>query len=110
MTRRELVQTDFLVFLNRRAPGEPGLVPYRKDVARHYMRQVLYGWPESLAAQYAAIERLLAADVFELRYTCVDWAVEQWDLIARGERGQVLCCCVVNDRKTGVWQMGTLYD
>ena len=40
----------------------------------------------------------------------VDWAVEQWDLIARGERGQVLCCCVVNDRKTGVWQMVTLYD
>ena len=27
-----------------------------------------------------------------------DWAVEQWDLIARDERGGVLCCCVVNDR------------
>ena len=40
----------------------------------------------------------------------VEWAVEQWDLIARDERGGVLCCCVVNDRKTGVWQMVTLYD
>jgi protein ImuB len=40
----------------------------------------------------------------------VAWAVEQWDLIARGERGGVLCCCVVNDRKSGVWQMVTLYD
>jgi protein ImuB len=40
----------------------------------------------------------------------VDWAVEQWDLIARDERGGVLCCCVVNDRKSGVWQMVTLYD
>jgi len=25
-------------------------------------------------------------------------------------RGGVLCCCVVNDRKTDVWQMVTLYD
>ncbi len=64
----------------------------------------------------------------------VEWAVEQWDLIARDERGGVLCCCVVNDRKAapggaagaqthisearcgapdsvaGVWQMVTLYD
>jgi protein ImuB len=40
----------------------------------------------------------------------VDWAVEQWDLIARDERGGVLCCCVVNDRKSGLWQMVTLYD
>jgi hypothetical protein len=31
-------------------------------------------------------------------------------LIARDERGGVLCCCVVNDRKSGVWQMVTLYD
>lgn len=38
------------------------------------------------------------------------WAVEQWDLIARDERGGVLCCCVVNDRKRGVWEMVTLYD
>jgi protein ImuB len=40
----------------------------------------------------------------------VEWVVEQWDLIARDERGGVLCCCVVNDRKTDVWQMVTLYD
>ncbi|MGD0649450.1 MAG: DNA polymerase Y family protein, partial [Acidobacteriaceae bacterium] len=40
----------------------------------------------------------------------VEWAVEQWDLIARDVKGQMLCCCVVNDRKTDVWQMVTLYD
>jgi protein ImuB len=40
----------------------------------------------------------------------VSWAVEQWDLIARDERRQMLCCCVVNDRKSDVWQMVTLYD
>ena len=58
-----------------------------------------------------------------------DWAVEQWDLIARDERGGVLCCCVVNDRTrvggqisiseargggrgsvVGVWEMVALYD
>lgn len=86
VTRRELAQADFLVFLNRRAPGEPGLAPYRKDVARQYMRQVLYGWPESLALQYAAIERLLVADVFELRYTCVNWAVERLATLVREGR------------------------
>ena len=32
--------------------GPPELVPYRKDVARYSMRQVLYGLPETLAAQY----------------------------------------------------------
>lgn len=46
----------------------------------------------------------------------VAWAVEQWDLIARvadgaaRDRGGMVCCCVVNDRKSGVWQMVTLYD
>jgi len=39
-----------------------------------------------------------------------DWTVEQWDLIARDERGGVLCCCVVNDRKSDAWKMVTLYD
>jgi protein ImuB len=38
------------------------------------------------------------------------WAVEQWDLIARDERGGVLCCCVVNDRQRDAWEMVTLYD
>jgi hypothetical protein len=70
-------QVDFIVFLNRRAQGDPHLRPYRKDVARQFMRQVLYGSPQSLAVQYEAIERLLSAEVFELRYSNLDWATDR---------------------------------
>jgi hypothetical protein len=76
-------QVDFLVFLNRRVPGPPELVSYRKDVARYFMRQVLFGSAESLAAQYAALERLLTAEVFELRYSDLDWAVSRLETLAR---------------------------
>jgi hypothetical protein len=79
-------QVDFLVFLNRRVPGPPQLVPYRKDVARYFMRQVLYGSAESLAAQYAALERLLTAEVFEMRYSDLDWAVSRLETLAREGR------------------------
>jgi hypothetical protein len=77
---------DFLVFLNRRVPGPPQLVPYRKDVARHFMRQVLFGSADSLAVQYAAIERVLKAEIFELRYSELDWAVERLEVLAREGR------------------------
>jgi len=77
VTRRESAHVDYVVFLNRNADGPPQLVPYRKDVARYYMHQVLYGWPESLAAQHAAIDRLLTVDVFEMRYRSMDWAVDR---------------------------------
>ncbi|MGD0857707.1 MAG: aldolase [Terracidiphilus sp.] len=82
----QTTRVDFLVFLNRRAPGPAELVTYRKDVARHSMRQVLYGSPESLAVQYAALERLLAAELFELRYSNLDWAVQRLETLARKGR------------------------
>ena len=77
LTCAPTAQVDFLVFLNRRGPGPPELVPYRKEVARYFMRQVLFGTAESLATQYAALERLLTAKVFELRYSDLDWAVRR---------------------------------
>jgi hypothetical protein len=50
------------------------------------MRQVLYGLPESLAAQYAALERLLTVEVFELRYRDLDWAVDRLEMLTREGR------------------------
>lgn len=82
----QTAHVDFLVFLNRRDQGPPMLAPYRKDVARHFMRQVLYGLPESLAAQYAALERLLTVEVFELRYRDLDWAVDRLEMLTREGR------------------------
>jgi hypothetical protein len=76
---------DFVVFLNRREPGCTDLRPYRKDVARYYMRQVLFGTSETRAKQYAEIERLLTAEVLELRYESLDWAVQRLErLVCEG--------------------------
>jgi hypothetical protein len=76
---------DFIVFLNRRSGDPQELVPYRKEVARHFMRQVLWGSAMTRAAQYAAIDNLLKTDVFELRYTNIDWATHRLrTLVERG--------------------------
>jgi hypothetical protein len=82
----QTTRVDFIVFLNRRTSSPPRLVPYRRDVARHFMRQALYGPPELLAVQYRAIERLLTADVFELRYTDLNWAVDRLRALVREGR------------------------
>ncbi len=84
--RADTVRADFIVFLKRRDGAQARLVPYRKDVARQFMRQALYGLTESLALQYAAIERLLAADVFELTYSSLDAAIDRLQRLVR--RGQ----------------------
>jgi hypothetical protein len=68
---------DFIVFLNRRSGRERGLVPYRKDVARCFMQQMLYGPESSRGMQHTAIERLLTAEVFELHYQDLSRAVER---------------------------------
>jgi hypothetical protein len=86
MSRAQTAQVDFLVFLNRRVHATPELVPYRKDVARSYVRQTLFGSPESLAAQYAGLERLLTADVLELRYQDLDWAVGRLETLVEDGR------------------------
>jgi hypothetical protein len=79
----QTTHVDFLVFLNRNLEGTPELVPYRREVARNFMRQILYGLPETRAAQFAAIDRLLTAEVFELRYRNLDWAVQRLESLAR---------------------------
>jgi hypothetical protein len=79
-------QVDFIVFLNRRSGGPPELRSYRKDVARHAMRQTLYGTPKSLAVSYETIERLLALDIYELRYSDLDWAIDRLQRLVREGR------------------------
>lgn len=78
---RDCVHADFIVYLNRRIPGAAELVPYRKDVARCYMQQCLYG--PNRAIQNADIELLLTAPIFELRYQSLDWAVARLERLVR---------------------------
>jgi len=78
-----MARVDFIVFLNRQHGEQHELVPYRKDVARFSMQQTIFGTPQSLAIGYHAIERLLQVDVFELRYTDLDWAIERLRKLVR---------------------------
>jgi hypothetical protein len=77
IARAQTTRVDFIVFLNRRTDDAPQLAPYGKDVARQFMRQTLFGSAITRAAQYAAIENLLGAEVFELKYNDLDWAIER---------------------------------
>ena len=86
ITRAESARVDYLIFLNRRTDSPPGLAPYRRSVARNYMRQVLYGPPAALTAHYSTLERLLTAEIFELRYRDLDWAVDRLAALAREGR------------------------
>jgi len=76
-------QVDFLVLLNRHSAGPHELVSWPRDAARNYLREVLFGSGESLATQYAALERLLRAKIVELRYTDLDWAVHRLEKLTR---------------------------
>jgi hypothetical protein len=82
ITCAQSTRADFICFLNRSTADSPQLVPFSKDLARRSMRQVLYGTKESLKNQYEAIERLLSAELFELRYSSLDWAVDRLQSLA----------------------------
>jgi hypothetical protein len=86
MVRADSAEVDYMVFLNRRSGGPPELRPYRKDVARHSMRQVLYGTPKTLAVGYETIERLLTVPVLEMCYTDLDWAINRLQTLVREGR------------------------
>lgn len=75
--RRQKVRVDFIVFLNRGAKSPAVLQPYRKEVARMYLREGVFGSDEIRDRQFAAVERLLAADVFELQYSDLGSAIER---------------------------------
>lgn len=68
---------DFIVFLNRRVPEPPALLPYKKEVARHYMQQGLFATPQEELRHAECVEGMLAAEVLELRYSNLDWAIQR---------------------------------
>jgi hypothetical protein len=74
---------DFIVFLNRRRSGMADLVPYPKEVAYCFIRQNLFGTSQTKLAQCAGIERLMSAEVLELRYQSLDWAVGRLERLVR---------------------------
>ena len=79
-------EVNYMVFLNRHSGGPHELVPYPRDIARAFFRSYLFGGDETLLKHYEAIERLLAIDVMELRYTDLDWAIERLRMLVREGR------------------------
>jgi hypothetical protein len=75
--RKASVRVDNIVFLNRTSGSPPALLPYRKDVARLYMNQSLFGTEEASRSHAGCIDQMLAANVYELRYTDLDWAIDR---------------------------------
>jgi hypothetical protein len=82
MITGQSTRVDFIVFLNRHSGGAPQLAPYDKDLARRAMRAVLFGQQESRKHQCRALDHLLIADVYELRYTGLEWAVDRLRALA----------------------------
>ena len=83
ITCAQTARVDYLVFLNRCCGDQHELVPYRKDVARYAMRRAIFGTPQTRAVAYETIERLLTADIFELRYTDLGWAIDRLQKLVR---------------------------
>jgi len=66
----------YIVFL-RRDVSVQELIPYSRPVARLFMQQRVHCMPYRTHLHMAAIDRLLARPVYELRYNNLDWAVDR---------------------------------
>ena len=71
-----------IVFLNRREVEAPGLFPFHREKALSWFKQAPLKSPTSYLAQEAAINHLIDVEIFELRYTSLDWAVERLQSLA----------------------------
>jgi hypothetical protein len=75
-----------IVFLDRQPHQYAIVEPYPVSIARQYMRDVLYGLPETLAIQYEVIERMLTAPVHRIVYERLDDAIALLEqLVDQGE-------------------------
>jgi hypothetical protein len=75
---------DYIVFLNRRTPDATTLAAVSKDSARRWFEQTLWlGDEEIRDAQAASLQTLLGAEVLELRYRDLGWAVKRLELLVQ---------------------------
>ncbi len=81
-----IAYVDYVVYLNRAEGNPEELIEFPKEAARRYMYQNLCGMEELRRTQVASVERLLSAEVLELRYRDLDWAVDRLERLVR-ERG-----------------------
>ena len=77
---------EHVVFLHRQNGERPSIEAFPVQEARNYLRAVLYGLEETMAAQYEVVERMLTAPIHRLRYERLDDAIALLDqLVGEGE-------------------------
>ncbi|WP_232296160.1 HPr kinase/phosphorylase [Terriglobus sp. TAA 43] len=69
-------RVNHIVFLNRRS-GREQLSSYRADIARSFFRQTAWGVPAQQQERDRDVEGLLTAQLHELHYSDLDWAVHR---------------------------------
>lgn len=75
-------RVDYIVFLNRADPEPEGLYRFYKSIAFQWFQQVVcYGERSVRAAHHAALQNLLSADVFEMRYRQMNRALHLLKLL-----------------------------
>jgi hypothetical protein len=79
----ESAQIRAIIFLNRREAMSPELVPFSKNQARAWFQQPQFIDIASAARHSAAIETLLNAPVYELRYTDLNCAIAWLNRLAQ---------------------------
>ena len=79
-------RADFMVFLNRRPGASQELAPFPRELAHAYLKQHL-NWDEELRReQVASVERMLSAEIYELRYHDLAWAIDRLEHLVRENR------------------------
>ena len=74
---------DHIVFLNRRDMNIQELVQVSKEEVRRYMHQNMHGMEELRMSQIASVESLLTAEMHEIRYRDLNWAVDRLTSLVR---------------------------
>ncbi len=75
---------DYVIFLNRQPSAGADLVPVSRTVAMRRFHQSLFPEDEVQQLREAALQRLCAAEIYELRYRDLEHAVDRLDRLVRG--------------------------
>ena len=75
-------QVDYIIFLNRRNTANPGLHPFSREAAFQWLFQTPLLAAADSSLHETALRKLLEVDIYELRYTDLDWAVERLEQLA----------------------------
>ncbi len=73
---------EAIIFLNRRDVEIPELVPFSREAALSWFDQFPYPAIATHQAQKAVVHHLLDVEIFELRYTDLDWAVKRIETLS----------------------------